>query len=137
MNQYKESLERERERLEVEHREKIKVAQLSTAAYEEDVRERYSKLMAETNEACRQIVAERETKDREEWKKREEELVERQREMEMARIAYEDQLRGQFTELLQRAEENAREAQRQFEEKIADDRKREAEEGMERELQLQ
>merc|ERR1711871_1309483 len=52
MNQYKESLERERERLEVEHREKMKVAQLSTAAYEEDVRERYSKMMAETNEQC-------------------------------------------------------------------------------------
>jgi hypothetical protein len=137
MNQYKESLERERERLEVEHREKIKVAQLSTAAYEEDVRERYSKMMAETNEQCRQIIAERETKDREEWKKREEELVERQREMEMARIAYEDQLRGQFTELLQRAEENAREAQRQFEEKIADERKAEAEASMERELSLQ
>ena len=47
-------------------------------------------MIAETNEQCRQIIAERETKDREEWKKREEELVERQREMEMARIAYED-----------------------------------------------
>jgi len=137
MNQYKESLERERERLEVEHREKIKVAQLSTAAYEEDVRERYSKMIAETNEQCRQIVAERETKDREEWKKREEELVEKAREMEMSRIAYEDQLRGQFTELLQRAEENAREAQRQFEEKVADERKAEAEAAMERELTLQ
>jgi len=57
--------------------------------------------------------------------------------MEMARIAYEDQLRAQFTELLQRAEENAREAQRQFEEKIADERKAEAESSMERELSLQ
>ena len=98
-----------RAQLQDELRNRLASMQSETGAYEEGMRERYSAMVADANEQSCRVIADREARDRDEWARREKELSDRARELELQHVAYEDQLRQQFADLLKRAEENHRE----------------------------
>lgn len=137
MSTCKQSLDEERAALQDDLRNRLAAMQAETGAYEEGVRERYSAMVADANQQSCKVIAGREAKDREEWTRREKELSDRARELELQHVAYEDQLRQQFADLLKRAEENHRESTRKLEASMAEERKQDSAAAMEKELQLQ